>query len=86
MQNIKGYLAAAMLMLAAACEKVPDLPFYGNGTEPVLTASATTVAAVPADSNKVALSLGWTSPNYARRVGISPRQSPGNCPAHGASP
>jgi len=65
MQNIKGYLAAAMLMLAAACEKVPDLPFYGNGTEPVLTASATTVAAVPADSNKVALSLGWTSPNYA---------------------
>src|SRR3989442_352732 len=48
-----------------ACDKANTLPFYGNGTAPVLTASTTTVAPVPADSNKVALVLSWTDPAHA---------------------
>ena len=63
--TIKGYLAAGMLLLAAACEKVPDLPLYKEGVDPVLTASSTTIAPVPADSNKTALTLSWTNPGYA---------------------
>lgn len=48
-----------------ACEKADSLPLYGEGTAPVLTASSTTLAPAPADSNNTALTLSWTSPNYA---------------------
>lgn len=49
----------------AACEKAESLPFYESGTAPVLTASSTTLAPAPADSNNTALTLSWTNPNYA---------------------
>lgn len=49
----------------AACEKAESLPLYGEGTAPVLTASSTTLAPAPADSNNTALTLSWTNPNYA---------------------
>lgn len=52
-------------LLLSACNKVADLPHYGNGSAPVLTASATTIAPLPADSNNIALTLSWTSPKYA---------------------
>lgn len=60
-----GTFFTAIVLLLAACSKVDDLPFYGRGTAPVLTASGTSIAPAPADSNNVALTLNWTAPNYA---------------------
>lgn len=55
-----------MAMLAfASCDKVDDLPFYDEGNASVLTASATSVAPLPADSNSNVLTLTWTYPNHA---------------------
>ena len=51
--------------LLTACSKVDSLPVYGEGTAPTLTASASTIAPVAADSNKVALTLSWTNPKHA---------------------
>jgi hypothetical protein len=50
----------------AACEKAADLPFYGEGVAPVLSASSTTIAPAPADSNNVAVTFNWTDPKYAQ--------------------
>jgi len=58
-------LLAVMTVSLVACHKVGDLPHYENGTAPVLTASATTIASQPADSNNTALTLNWTYPDYA---------------------
>jgi hypothetical protein len=58
-------MAAMLLLMAVACEKAADLPLYSDGKEPVLTASATAIAPTPADSNNVALTLSWTSPEYS---------------------
>lgn len=57
-------LIAGAVMLTA-CEKVEDLPYYGLGKDPVLSASVTSVAPIPADSLKTALVLTWTNPEYA---------------------
>lgn len=51
--------------LFTACEKAESLPLYGEGTAPVLTASSTTLAPAPADSNSTALTLSWSNPKYA---------------------
>lgn len=59
------YLCAAVLIGFASCDKVDNLPVYGNGTAPQLTASAASVAPTAADSNNVALTLNWTYPNHA---------------------
>lgn len=56
---------AAIVFGLAACNKVEELPFYKSGTAPVLSASANSVAPAPADSNNTALTLSWTSANYA---------------------
>lgn len=56
---------AALLFGFIACDKVGDLPFYKNGTAPVLTASSAAVAPAPADSNNTALTLTWSNPKYA---------------------
>ena len=62
----KLFLGIAVVLGFFSCiKKVPDLPFYGNGTAPVLTASTNTVAATASDSDKVALTLNWTFPKYA---------------------
>jgi len=58
-------LAIGVSSFLIACEKAESLPFYGEGTAPVLTASSTTLAPAPADSNNTALTLSWTTPNYA---------------------
>lgn len=55
----------AVAVFLAACDKVENLPYYGNGTAPVLSASATSVAPAAADSNNTALTLNWTAPHYA---------------------
>ena len=58
-------LATGITGFFAACDKADSLPFYGNGTAPVLTASSTAIAPLPADSNNIALTLSWTYPNHA---------------------
>lgn len=56
---------AVTVVLFASCQKEPPLPFYANGTAPVLSSSATTIAPGPADSNSVAVVFTWTNPHYA---------------------
>ena len=58
-------LTAGIAGLLAACDKAETLPFHGSGTASVLSASSTNVAPAPVDSNKIALTLNWTSPQYA---------------------
>jgi len=58
-------LAVTILFMVSACEKVPELPFHPDGIESVLSSSATTLAPLPADSNKTVLTLDWTSPEYS---------------------
>jgi len=58
-------LAIGVTGFLAACDKADSLPVYENGTAPVLTASSTTIAPLPADSNNIALTLSWTYPNHA---------------------
>lgn len=64
MKKILFNILLAVLILAG-CEKADDLPFYKNGSAPALTASAATIAAIPADSLSEGLVLTWTSPSYA---------------------
>jgi hypothetical protein len=52
-------------LIFAACNKVKDLPFYGNGTAVTLSASAETIAPTPADSSNNVISFAWTNPKYA---------------------
>ncbi len=54
-----------LLLVVAGCEKARDLPYYKSGNAVVLSASSNAVAPQPADSNNIALSFTWTSPNYA---------------------
>jgi len=56
---------AAGVLFFAACDKAEDLPLYNNGKAPVLVASSAVIAPAPADSNNTALTLNWTSPEYA---------------------
>lgn len=59
------YTILAGTVLLASCEKAAELPFYSSGKDPVLTSSSAAVAAIPADSLKTALTLSWSSPEYA---------------------
>ena len=58
-------LTAGITGFLAACDKAETLPLYGSGTASILSASSTDVAPAPIDSNKIALTLNWTSPQYA---------------------
>lgn len=66
MKHIFKLLFAAILLTAfGACKKVADLPHYGNGVAPTLTASTTTIAPTAADSSNTVLTLSWSNPKYA---------------------
>lgn len=63
----KLFLGLALVFGFFSCvKKVADLPYYGKGTAPVLTASTNTISTAPADSNKNVLTLSWTNPKYAQ--------------------
>ena len=51
--------------LATGCEEKEVLPFYEAGKAPVLSSSATNVAAPPSDSLAEVLTFNWTSPEYS---------------------
>ena len=67
MKNILNTLLLVLCTAAifTACKKADKLPFYATGDAPVLSASVTSVAPAPADSNSTVLSLTWTDPKYA---------------------
>ena len=58
-------LVTCTALLFSACDKADDLRVFGNGKAPVITASSTTIASAPADSNNVALTLNWSDAKYA---------------------
>jgi len=68
MKNIlKHFIAAAAVIFSfSACDKVDDLPLYGNGDAVQLSSSVTAIAAAPADSNSVVVNFAWTNPKYAQ--------------------
>ncbi len=61
-----SFLAVLLIGSLTACEKkVGGLTYYQPGTAVTLSSSSSTVAAAPADSSKVALTLNWTNPKYS---------------------
>lgn len=57
-----------MFVLAVAftsCEKVDSLPFYKGGSSIILSASASSIAVLPTDSAKTAVTFSWTYPEFA---------------------
>lgn len=63
----KFFIAVAAVMFAfSACNKVDDLPLYGNGEAVQLSSSVTTIAAAAADSNNTVVTFAWTNPKYAQ--------------------
>lgn len=65
MKRILALAACFAAVVLTACDKADTLPVYTNGATPVLTASTTSVAPAPADSNSVAITFNWTNPGYA---------------------
>jgi hypothetical protein len=67
MKNIVKFLLVTIVsaLVFTACNKEGDLPLYlaGNGT--VVSTNVPSVTATVADSNKTALTVNWTWPNYA---------------------
>jgi starch-binding outer membrane protein SusE/F len=67
MNNNKShlFLAAALAVLAfMACKKMTN-QYFGNGSTPTMSVSATTLAPTPADSSTEVLAISWTNPHYA---------------------
>ncbi|MES2430093.1 MAG: SusE domain-containing protein [Bacteroidota bacterium] len=67
MKNIFQIFIAGLVSIIAfiSCDKVDELPFYKNGTAPVLTSSKTTIAAPASDSNNAVIKFSWTNPEYS---------------------
>ena len=63
---LKLFIAVAAIVFYSACNKVDNLPFYGNGNAVVLSSSVSTIAAAVADSNNNVVTFSWTNPNYAQ--------------------
>ncbi|MBL7730054.1 MAG: SusE domain-containing protein [Chitinophagaceae bacterium] len=72
MKSVNKILALAVttLFVMAACTRVDDLPYYGNGTAVTLTASKTSVAPTPADSVSSVISFSWTNPDYKQDTSL----------------
>ncbi|RYY47205.1 MAG: hypothetical protein EOO06_12880 [Chitinophagaceae bacterium] len=61
--------AAAVVLGMMSCDKADELSTFGAGKAPVLSASATAIAALPADSNNTVQTFTWTYPDYATDSG-----------------
>ena len=65
----KNFLVICIALIAfVSCKKVADLPFYNassGSVSEVLSVSSSTIAATPADSDKVVLTVSWSNPKYA---------------------
>ena len=67
MRKIFHYISIStgVVLILAGCEKADTLPYNNLGHPVILTATVNIPAPTVADSNKTALTLNWTFPNYA---------------------
>ncbi len=67
MKQIFKFLTVGLALVTGitACEKMDDLPVYGNGNAVSLTMAPATVTPTVADSSNTIVSFSWTNPNYA---------------------
>lgn len=67
MKYLSKFLLLSLVTTAffACIKKVPDLPFYSNGSAVAITSSQASIAATPDQADSVVWKLSWTSPNYA---------------------
>jgi len=67
MKHIIKYLTLSVMFVVfiTACDKKDTVTFSANGNAPVLTGSATTIAALSKDSSAVGLVLNWSNPKYS---------------------
>ena len=67
MKNIFKFLLAflGVIFFYTSCEKANNLPFNSPSDGINLSASVTTLAPIPADSNKSVISFSWNNPGYA---------------------
>ena len=63
--KISGLIVIMSLLTFAACDKTDVTATHQEGTASVLSSSSANIAPLPADSNNTALTLNWTSPQYA---------------------
>jgi hypothetical protein len=72
MKRIYQFILIAWIgtLLLSSCQKAEPLAQYADGNTPVLSPSATVIAAVPADSNKIVLALNWTDPGYGQEKSL----------------
>lgn len=73
---MKHYSKVFLLLAMAACwlagcEKDENRNFFLGGTNPVITANASTVVLTPQTENNPAIRFNWTNPNYQFGTGIS---------------
>ena len=62
----KGLLMVmSAAIIFAACKKTDSLPYYPTGVAPVLSSDISSFTPAPADSDNVALTFSWSSPNYS---------------------
>jgi hypothetical protein len=60
-----AFSAALAVVGFMACTKKMTNQYFGNGSTPTMTVSATTIAPTPADSSNNVLAISWTNPHYA---------------------
>ena len=67
MKNILKFcvISLGLIFLYTSCEKANNLPFNSPSDGINLSASVTTLAPIPADSNKSVISFSWNNPGYA---------------------
>jgi hypothetical protein len=63
---ISSFASAVMILFFFSCEKNDALKTFADGSAPFLTASSSTVTPLPADADKVVLTLNWTDPGHAQ--------------------
>ena len=63
--KISGLLVIMCVLTFVACDKTDVPSTYLVSSPSVLSSSTTTVTVIPADADKTALTLNWTSPKYA---------------------
>ena len=66
MKNMRKlfYIGWALVVLAVACTKVADLPYYNPGISVVLSSNFTSVTSTLADSNRNVINFSWTNPQH----------------------
>jgi hypothetical protein len=63
---ISTFASVVMMLFFFSCEKNDTLKTFADGSAPALTASSIAISPLPADSNKVILTLNWTDPGHAQ--------------------